>query len=217
MSNKIESYVNALFTDVPRTKKAVDLREELISNMNERFSDYLSEGKSETQAYSITIASMGDLDAMIQEVMPDDKFREAAQQYRKRNAKFTAIAIALYILSIAVVVGCSEFGDEAFGLIWFLVICAVATALLVYTHMSTPLEFKNIDSDARRELRQRVRRIPEKGRTLAYSLIYWLAIICLYLSISFLASAWSVTWLIWIFAALLYAIIYVVYMLRGEE
>ena len=57
MNHKIDSYINALFSDVPRTKKAQELIDELLSNMRDRYEDYLREGKSEAQAYSLTVAS----------------------------------------------------------------------------------------------------------------------------------------------------------------
>ena len=47
MSQKIDRYIQALFEDVPRTKKALELKEELLGNMRERYEDYLRDGKSD--------------------------------------------------------------------------------------------------------------------------------------------------------------------------
>lgn len=218
MSHKIESYINALFTDVPRTKKARDLREELLGNMRERYTDYLNEGKNEAQAYSLTVASMGDLDAMLADVMPDEEFRRESQFYRTRNARNTAIAVALYILSAAVIVFFSLGDDEALvikGVVALLSICAVATAIIIYTQMSTPAEFKNVDEDERRELE--LERTPEGRRLKAYTSIFWLSITAIYLFISFVTFAWHITWIIWVMASFLYSIARILYWLRVEK
>lgn len=47
MNEKIYNYVNVLFTDIPRSKKTEDLKEEILSNMSERFEDYIQKGKTE--------------------------------------------------------------------------------------------------------------------------------------------------------------------------
>ena len=61
MNHKIDSYIHALFAGIPRTKKAQELKEKLLSKMHDRYADYLREGKSDAQAYSLTVASMGDV------------------------------------------------------------------------------------------------------------------------------------------------------------
>lgn len=45
MNSKIKNYVEVLFSDIPRSNKARELKEELLSNMSERFEDYIQEGK----------------------------------------------------------------------------------------------------------------------------------------------------------------------------
>ena len=74
MNSKIKNYVEVLFSDIPRSKKANELKEELLSNMSERFDDYIGDGKTENQAYSLVISSLGDIDEMLEDVMPNDEF-----------------------------------------------------------------------------------------------------------------------------------------------
>ena len=63
--------------------------------MTERFDDYISQGKSENQAYSLVISNLGDVDEMLAEVMPDADFVSQARSYRRRNARNTAISVAI--------------------------------------------------------------------------------------------------------------------------
>lgn len=214
MNSKMQSYINSLFSGVPRTRQAQDLRDELLGNMQERYEDYLREGKTESQAYSLTVASMGDIDELIAEVMPNDEFRREAQEYRTRKARNTAIAVAMYILGPAIIVGASTMeGDHAQtqSVVLMLVLAAIATALLIYTHMSTPLAYKDFDAEERREHefeRTRGRKIMN-----GLSSIYWTIIASTYFLISFLAHAWRISWLIWPVAWILLEILEIIFKL----
>lgn len=217
MSYKIDSYINALFSDVPRTRKALDLKEELLGNMRERYGDYLRDGKSEAQAYSLTVGSMGDVDAMIAQVMPDEEFRREAQFYRKRNARNTAIGVAMYILGAAIVVGSALFENERLqilSVVGLLVLAAIATALIIYSHMSTPVEYKDFDEQEAWE--HDLAKTPEGRRIKAILSIYWSVVTVVYLAVSFLTFAWHITWIIWPLAGILSGIVRVVFELRQE-
>lgn len=217
MSHKIDSYLQALFADVPRTKKAQELKEELLGNMRERYEDYLREGKSDSEAYSLTVASMGDLDEMIAQVMPDEKFRQEAQYYRRRSARNTAIAVATYILGAAVVVASALAPWEQvqiLAVVILLVLVAGATALLIYTEMSTPVEYREDEDD--RWMKEAMRH-PGGQQIKTLMNLYWTVVTTVYLAVSFLTSAWGVTWLIWPLAALLSAIIRTIVELRWKH
>lgn len=218
MNYKIESYIGALFADVPRTQKAQELKEELLGNMNERYEDYLRSGKSEAEAYSMTVANMGDVDAMLAAVMPDEEFRREAQRYRTRNARNTAIAVGMYILGAALVVLSSMFETDNIAIlsvVGLLVIAAVATGLIIYTNMSTPQQYKNVDADERRE--QELLRTSAGRKFKAAMSLYWLVITVVYFAASFWSNAWHMTWLIWPLAAILSGILYTIFEMRVEK
>ncbi len=207
MNEKIYNYVNVLFTDIPRSKKTEDLKEEILSNMSERFEDYIQKGKTENQAYSLVISSLGDIDEMLAEVMPNDEFYEGADYFRNRNAILTAIAVSMYIIGAAFLIGLGAmaiFLNEntyAFaGLIIMLIIIAVSTGALIYKNMSTPLEYKefkrekkNIKLHSSSKHGNRIEKITE---------IYWIIVTFVYLVLSFITGLWAITWLIWILASI---------------
>ena len=62
MNEKIRVYVNNLFEGAPNTKKANDLKDEIISNANDKYNDLISEGKSEQEAYEKVTADIGNVD-----------------------------------------------------------------------------------------------------------------------------------------------------------
>lgn len=224
MNSKIKNYVEVLFSDIPRSKKANELKEELLSNMSERFEDYIQGGKTENQAYSLVISSLGDIDEMLVEVMPSDEFLKSANYYRKRNAKNTAISVAMYIIGVVFLIGFAAIGDfmgnEDFyaiiGLLIMLLISAVATGIIIYSNMSMPLEYKDYNKEITKEFKD----IDSKhGRLLKNIVsIYWLIATFIYLAISFITMRWEITWIIWILAAVFESIIKTIYEMRyGDE
>ena len=223
LNSKIRNYVDVLFADVPRTKKALELKEEILSNMSERFDDYIAEGKSENVAYSLTLSNMGDIDQMLKEVMPDADFVKEAAMYRKRNARNTAIGVSLYILGAMFLIGFATFTDassnslfaETFGLLVLLFFAAIATGLIVYTFMSTPPEYKDYDDKKKHEFVIH----PSKSKKILDSIlsIYWTLITFIYLAVSFVTMKWGITWIIWILAAVFGQIIQTVFELRFSE
>ncbi len=216
MNSKMESYLNSLFAGVPRTRKAQDLRDELLGNMQERYEDYLREGKTESQAYSLTVASMGDVDELIAEVMPNDEFRREAQYYRTRNARNTAIGVAMYIIGIAIVVGSSVIDDPSAStaaVCGLLVLVAIATALIIYTHMSTPVAYKDYDDEERRE--REFERTPKGQMYKGMISIYWSVVTLMYFMISFIGRAWSISWLIWPIAGIISGILKTIAQMRN--
>jgi len=224
MNNKIKNYVEGLFLDIPGSKKANELKEELLSNMSERFDDYIQDGKTENQAYSLVISSLGDIDEMLAEVIPDAEFVQEAHFYRKRNAKNTAIGVAMYIIGAVFLIGLGGFGEflgnEDFygiiGLLILLTISAVATGMIIYTNMSTPPEYKDYNKQTNKEFR--VANTKQSMLLKSILSIYWTLTTFIYLAISFLTRRWDITWLVWILAAVFGEIIKTIFEMRyGDE
>ena len=65
MNDRIRQKVEVLFASAPRNKKVQELKEEMISNLEEKYQDLITCGKSEEEAFDITIASIGDIDELI--------------------------------------------------------------------------------------------------------------------------------------------------------
>lgn len=218
MSKKIDNYIDVLFSEIPRSKKAAELKEELRSNMNERYDDYIRQGQSEAQAYSQTVANMGDVDEMLASVIPDEQFKKEAERHRVRNARNVGIAVALYIIGGAVVVGSSLFESDAasiLSVVILLLLAAVATGLIVYTNMSTPREYQDynrMDDDRDYSMKS-----PEEKRLSNMMSLYWVVIPCIYLAWSFLTFDWHITWIIWPIAGVLSGIIKTIYRMRNDR
>lgn len=211
MNAKIQNYVDVLFKGIPNTKKAQELKEEILSNMNEHFEAHIAEGKSENQAYTESVSDLGDVDELLKDLEPEQELKGRIDIYRQRRARNTSIAVMLYILSVVCVIIAGSipevfgFGNEdAFGIagvVLMLILIAAATGLLIYTHMSMPQDVSQYISRPSSSV-GRGNGSNGKLRNLAsFMKIYWCIVLIAYLGTSFSTGAWHLTWIIWVIGA----------------
>ena len=65
MEENLRQYVERLFADAPKTRKMLELREEIFMNLKEKYNDLRENGASEEEAYEIVKSSIGDVDELI--------------------------------------------------------------------------------------------------------------------------------------------------------
>lgn len=202
MNEKIKNYVGLLFEDVPRSRKAIELRNEISANLNDKFEALLAEGKSEHEAYGFAIAGLGDVDELIKTVLPNKEMSEKIDKERKRKGLLTATAVALYILSPAVLISLAEiFYTPNLGVVMLLSIAAIATAILIYASMSTPTEVQSYFKKGK-DIFPDDNYKPNKNYFFtSLEKFYWTLIPLIYLAVSFYTYAWHISWLIFIAAA----------------
>lgn len=89
----------------------------------------------------------------------------------------------------------------------FLLICGVATFIIIYTCMVYKVQNKKEE------------KIIEPTKQLANSIntIIALVFVVIYLMISFITGAWHITWILWCIYACIAEIIKLIFMLRGAE
>ncbi|MCR5622027.1 MAG: permease prefix domain 1-containing protein [Treponema sp.] len=208
MNSKIKNYVDVLFNNVPMTRKAAELKEEILSTMNEHFDAHIAEGKDENLAYTEALADMGDIDNLLESLAPEKELKTKIEEYRQKKAKSTAIAVMLYIFGVIVQCAppaiCAVFkiGNEdkagVIGFICMMLFAAVATGLLIYTRMSVP---QDVEPYLVKKKESFNTSSPEERKWAAISKIFWLLVTTIYLAISFLTGAWYITWLTWLIAS----------------
>ncbi len=115
MKNKLKAYIEQIFFDAPNIPHTRELKEEMYSNICDRYDDLLAEGKTESAAYNITIAGIGDISELIDELraeagisssLPPSSYKprytteeqETVDKFRIRSAIIKIIAISLFIL-----------------------------------------------------------------------------------------------------------------------
>lgn len=105
MEDKMRAYMDHLFRDVKPTRKTVELKEEILQNLVDKYHDLLNEGKTEEAAYNIAVASIGDMDELLaglQKEQPEARLmdNDKMERWRRKSALRISIAVALYILCI---------------------------------------------------------------------------------------------------------------------
>lgn len=220
MNSKIKNYVDVLFKDIPNTKKAQELKEEILSNLNDHFEEHLSQGKSENQAYTEALGDLGDIDELLKDLEPEEKLKEKIDNYRRTRAKNTSIAVTLYILSVVSVIlfggipSITGKGNEGIGgligIIIMFILIAAATGLIIYTHMNIPQDVEQYISHERRNGLGQYNGNNKTLRTLAaFMKLYWMIVLIIYLFVSFSTGRWAWTWLIWLIASALKQAIFI--------
>ena len=209
MNRKIKNYVDVLFNDVPKTRKAAELKEEILADLNEHFEAHIAEGKSENQAYTEALGDMGDIDELLSTLTPERELKPRIDEYRRKKAQNTSIAVMLYIFGVILLCALPAisniFGiwdeDKAgiLGFILMLLCVAFATGLLIYTKMSVPQDVEPfLTKKAQPDFSCKEENAPFWT---SFFKLYWLVVTIIYLFISFTSGQWHITWLIWLIGA----------------
>lgn len=206
MEEKLRKYVEELFAGAPKNKKSVDMREEILLNLNEKYQDLRQKGASEEEAFEIVKRSIGDVDQLIRE-MSDPISNEKLEENRKKSAKFIAIAVALYILSPVAVILLALFNQPVVGVILMFALIAGATSLLVYNNIMHP-KYKKMDDTMVEEFREwKASNVDKAHKRDVYASIIWPVAVLIYFLVSFMTGAWYITWVIFLIAVIVHRIV----------
>ena len=217
---KLKKYIEDLFKDYPKTKKTRELKEELLADLSEKYNDLINDGKSEIDAYQEIIASIGDIDEII-ETLPDQKnttiSNDINNEQKKKTALTVSIAVGLYFIALIVVCITDEMNlpDFISGTA-FLGIAGVATCLLIYHFMSLP-KYSKIDDTLVEEFKEwKASKDQKKAVKKSISSIIWSFIIIIYFIVSFIFGIWYISWVLFIVGGLIEAIVNLIFQL-GEK
>ncbi len=218
MIAKIRNYIQRAFEDVPNTKKAHELQEELISNLIDKFNDQLKAGRSEEEAYNHVIAGIGDLSELTEGLRERHVLSTPSAIERKRSAKIVAIAIMLYILSPVSVIIFSELTNTgSIGVVGMFALIATATGLLIYNQSSKPRYYKEEETMIEEFKEWKSKNQKNKALHSALSTAYWLAVVGIYLYVNFTFYTWHYSWIIFIIAAAFYNLVKALILLGKKD
>lgn len=68
MNEKLNQYLNGVFAPYDGVKSVVELKADLLADLQERFSELKAAGKDDETAFKLTIDSIGDIEEAVQEV-----------------------------------------------------------------------------------------------------------------------------------------------------
>lgn len=215
MENRIKSYVNTAFEEAPNTKGVNDLKEEMISNLIDKYNDLVNSGKDEEKAYSIVVSGIGNVDRLIEDIDVKEPTEEDMNN-KKKKALLTAIAIGLYIISpVMVIIADDIFGFENIGVILLLIFIAIATGILIYSSQVYSSKLERNDDLVTEFIDWKQNK--SKVRSIRNSIggFVWLIGTTLYFAISFTTMEWQVTWIIFLITGAVHILIDTVIKLVG--
>lgn len=202
MNEELRRYMDELFAEAPQNKKVLDLKEELLGNMNEKYQDLLAEGLSPQEAYKTVVSGIGDVDELIGGIQQSPFDPAEVQKQRKKTALVVSVAIGIYMLALVLTAIADEFvQSDALSAVFFFVPCAAATCLLIYHFMSRPQYVKEEDTvvEAVKEWKsQENQKNSIKGTVQS---IFWTLVTVAYFLVSFHYGNWHVSWVIFLIGA----------------
>jgi len=224
MEDKLRRHIEDIFAETTPTKKTVELKEEMIQNLTDKYRDLLSEGKTNEAAYNIAVAGIGDVSGLLSELeddaMNDTTTTKELEDANRKSAMFTAIAVMLYIISplplIMLSLARPGLDPGIVGMPLFIVMVAAATGLLIYNNMTKPKNMKNKDTMVEEFREWQSDEKDRKQMRKAISSALWSLIVVAYFVISFLTFAWHITWIIFLIGVALESIINIFYTMKNK-
>ena len=215
MKDKLRNFIESLFEDAPKNKQTIELKEEMLQNLIDKYNDLVDSGKSSEAAYNIATASIGDIHELIRQIEKREEnnplFEQNYDKGRKRFALLLSISVMLYILCVVPVI---LLEDSVLGVVIMFVMVAIATGRILYNNMTKPKYLKK-DSTVVEEFKEWKANSTEKN-TLYQSItkVMWSCITILYFIVSFLTMAWHITWIIFLIGSAIQGIIRAIFELK---
>lgn len=224
MKEKIRKHINELFKDAPKTRRAVELKEEMAQNTIEKYEDLIGEGYQEEDAFQIVIGSIGDVTELFEDLKDKSLFLLPEEQRRKK-AMLTAIAVGLYIFAFVVFILSMVLYDifwpmspdgGTLALALTVLICIPPTCMLVYAANMYPVHNKKEENLV--ELYKEAAHTGSRDKAVrtSISMIIWLVTLLLYFAISMTTQRWEITWLLFLVGACAQTIEVLVFNLRRD-
>lgn len=157
----IRNYLDNMFAGLPKTARVNDLKNNILSNMEEKYNELKSQGKSENEAIGIVISEFGNIEELVNElgIRKDEMTaskpvvtKEEVENYismKKTMGKYVSVGVFLCIIGAALLILIStllengvittRLSDEAAqipGVILMLVFVAIAVGLFIYSGMN---------------------------------------------------------------------------------
>lgn len=222
MEDKLRAYMDHVFRDIKPSKKSVELKEEILQNLVDKYHDLLAEGKTPEAAYNIAIASIGDTEELLSSlrengVQGSTISAEKMEQGRRKSALLTTVAVMMYILSVLppILMTGTKY-EETLAPALMLCIIAAATGLVIYGQMSK-LRYRKVDDSIVEEFKEWQNQTDSDRRAFrAISSAMWSLITVIYIVVSFTTMAWHITWVIFLIGAAIEGIIKAVFELKRQ-
>jgi TM2 domain-containing membrane protein YozV len=108
MNDKLRKHVDILFAAAPKTQRAAEVKEELLTNLNDKYNDLLANGYDSTAAFHIALSGIGDIDELFKECGGESGFSPTPMQSEQRETnwdnKLRRVVFILAIILLSLVI-----------------------------------------------------------------------------------------------------------------
>lgn len=157
----IKNYLDNMFAGLPKTVQMADLKNNILSNMEDKYNELKAAGKSENEAIGIVISEFGNIDELINELgIRKDEATDSRQvvtqeevatylSVKKTTGLQIGIGVILCILAPASLIFLSQFIMDGYigagistsaagipGLITLFIFIAIGVSLFIYSGMN---------------------------------------------------------------------------------
>ncbi|MFV0394063.1 MAG: permease prefix domain 1-containing protein [Coprobacillaceae bacterium] len=219
MNDELRKYLDKLFEDAPKTRASYELKEELLANSTEKYSDLVESGIPEGEALHIVMDSIGDIEQLF-ETMETTEKKEAIEVNLKKKALFRTTAIGLYILGFILAIIVDEVAPVRYdflGGVSILVMAAIATCILVYESIAYPKYKKENDTVVENFKEWNHNKKANKEIKNAVNVIIWMCTLVAYFILSFMTMAWYITWVIFLIGVCAQAIASLLFQIKDNK
>lgn len=223
MYDKIREHVEFLFQGAPVNARAIELKEEVIANLIDRYNDLISQGETEEVAYHIAIDGIGDVAELIQGLREPQMWDSySMQNARQRSALLVAIGVGLIIMSAIFPLFFMFLSQNTGYMLYELGAClmvlfvAIGIGVLIYNQKTKPQYMKTNDTIVEdfKEWNSKHKKSASTLRTIQS--IIWTSTVPTFLFLGIFFHAWSRAWLIFVMAPAATQIVKLIYQSREE-
>ncbi|MDR1735479.1 MAG: permease prefix domain 1-containing protein [Oscillospiraceae bacterium] len=211
MNEQILHYVDAIFQNAPEKRRVSELREELLSNMNDKYADLVAQGREPNDAFGEVTAGIGDIESLISEVSEGGIADESGG--RNRAILLYALGAGLVIVGVLMFFMLMGLGLDIPATVLSAVIVCLGVASFIYgSSIKQPVPYQKEDDSFVEEYKQKYSQ-PSRNTRLrgaATSLLWVILVIC-YFAISIGTDYWEHTWLIFLVGVVLQQVINAVF------
>ena len=209
MEYKIREYMDSLFESAPRTQRAYELKIELTQNLIEKYYAFVGEGKTQEDAFNLTVGSIGDVRELFAQLEDDENGQPVPQpvyypqpQVNQKRVMCRVLAIVLFILSpVPAIIANELFGAEGLGVIGLFAMVAAGAGLLVYDRLTHPKPSQPVPGTVVEDFRQWQQvKVKKTHWRAAFNGAYWPLVVAFYFLLSFGTGKWYITWVVFLIA-----------------
>lgn len=214
---KLRIFVENVFSSLPKTREVIDMKRDILNNMEEHYLELIKQGYDESSAFGTVISEFGSIEDIRHELKLDElMYNEshlplesdssmALEFHRKfRNGIIAGVVCCIIaVFGTPLLAGLVENNErlEPLILAWFAVFACIGVIFFIYWGMEKEHFDKSCDLLETERMAEASKR-KKKAKTVFHGIL-WQCTVLIYLAMGFFFGMWHPGWIIFIVSALI--------------